>query len=297
MSDTSFTTDQIVRLREIERARLKRGASGLYEPLKNLIARLESGAADVVVSTDERVRQAKVLWDKGFGRELLFESFDDYLLSIPQIPEALKTKDEHFSELMLVDARADLERVCDLLCVDYDGDELTFQDIKNPRSGEVCSDDGDFSFEVFENLKKPKNKGVYWIRAQDGRKNNGKSVRVCRKHFAEGEVGLTDHEGLAFFVQNPESLKGRGMDLPGSVDCVGVAACLCWFDELPRLDSKCDGEEDEHPNFGAASRREQSSILGHLFLFDSQPFVTPPFANGGVSISRPARRDEEWQME
>ena len=40
------------------------------------------------VNTDDaRTIQAKVLWDAGFGKELWYKTFEEYLATIPEIPE------------------------------------------------------------------------------------------------------------------------------------------------------------------------------------------------------------------
>jgi len=45
MRDSTFTIDQIAKLREIERARMRRGEPGLREELQTLISRLQSSTS------------------------------------------------------------------------------------------------------------------------------------------------------------------------------------------------------------------------------------------------------------
>lgn len=247
MEDSTFTIDQVGKLREIERARLKRDEPGLRSDLQALIMRLQSGGVGPQ-SDDPRVVQAKRLYDKGFGlREGGFPphgnwpTFDAYLATIPEIPEELKANDKRFPELVLVDTRIGIVKTCELLCVDFDGNDQTFEDF-DPN--------------------KAKTDKVYWIRAQDGRKNNGKSIKTCRKQFTDAgdELGLTDHEGLALFAQNPEGLRGRAMDLPSSVghEGRGSAACLSWFYERPRLDWRWPDTRGRSDHYGSASCREHA---------------------------------------
>lgn len=206
-----LTTKQIKQLCEIDSA-----GPGIRAEVQELITRLTSGGVGPK-SDDPREVQAKRLWDKGFGRELRFGSFEGYLKSIPEIPEALKADSDRFPELVLVDARLGHEKTCKILGVDFDSNGHSFKD---------CD------------LMKARTEEVYWIRAQDGRKNSGKSIQTCHKQFVDGEIGLTVHEGLALFAQNPEGLRGRAMDLFGSVHSKNrsCAACMHWFFERPKLD-------------------------------------------------------------
>ena len=211
------------------------GGVGLRAEVQGLIVRLTSSGVSIQ-SDDPREAQTKVLWDKGLGRELGYDSFEAYLATIPDIPEDLRASSERFPELVLVDARPGLVKTCKLLGVSYSGDDRTFANF---------------------DPKKAKVEKVYWIRAQDGRKNSGKIVSVCRQQFTEDELGLTVIEGLALFAQNPKGLRNRAMDLPGSVGRGGrgytTCPCLSWFHRRPELFWSCG--EDDDPRYGSASRR------------------------------------------
>lgn len=233
MKNTSFTIDQIGKLREIEKKRIKSGESGLRGEVQELVKRLTSGGV-CPKSDDPRIAQAKVLWDKGWGRELKIDSFDAYLAMIPEVPETL-TSDDRFPELVLVDSRIGIVKTCELLSIYFGGNDQTFEDF---------------------DLKKTRAEKVYWMRAQDGKKNRNKSISTSRSAFASDELGLTVHEGLAFFVQNPETFRKWGMDLIGSVRCDrrDYAAWLGWFSGRPGLRWDFDGRGS--PGYGSASRRE-----------------------------------------
>jgi len=222
MEDTMahFTTKQLKQLLEIDSA-----GPGIRAEVQELISRLTSGGVGAKTD-DPREAQAKKLWDKGFGRELGIESFDAYLATIPGIPEYL-TEDETvhvwYPELVLVDARLDIEKICELLGIIPDFNQ-TFEDF---------------------DPKKARTEKVYWVRLQDGKLNRNKSVQTCREKFKKYELGLTLHEGLAFFAQNPGAFLNWAMAITGSVNRSNRnrAAQLSWFHDRPKLFDHNDGRE------------------------------------------------------
>lgn len=222
MSRDGFTTNAIAKPRG--GARKKRDLE-LGDEFQALIA--QAGAE----TQYPRECQAKRLFDKGFGGG---SSFRDYLATIPAIPDGLRADNDRFPALVLVDARIAIGRQCKLIGVEFLG--------------------GGFTFIDFGSLA-PSPSTVYWMRAQDGRKNDGKSVSVCRASFRDDEVGLSVHEGLALHVQNPTGLKGRGMDLSGSIHRHNhsATAYLDWlFGHRPRL-SWFNGDRED-PRCGPAMR-------------------------------------------
>ncbi|MCI0479515.1 hypothetical protein L0Y59_03140, partial [Candidatus Uhrbacteria bacterium] len=94
-----ISTGQIRELLDIDRAR-----GGIGPEFQELISRLTSGGVGMK-NDDPRAVQAKVLWDKGFGRESGCRSFQDYLATIPEIPPELVDDDPRFPLLVLVDDR------------------------------------------------------------------------------------------------------------------------------------------------------------------------------------------------
>lgn len=226
-----LTTKQVKQLCEIDNA-----GPGIRVEVQELIQRLTSGGVGPQ-SDDPRFVQAKRLWDKGFGREQKMSSFEEYLATIPEVPEDLEAHDDRFPLLALVDARLGLVMTCVLLGVGFAGDDGTFEDF---------------------DPKKARTEKVYWIRAQDGKKNRGKSVRTCRSEFVKDEFGLTAHEGLALFAQNPEIFWYWSMDLTDSVDRESRdrSACLEEFSGRYRYRLGWDWNGHEHPDYGSVSRRE-----------------------------------------
>lgn len=192
----------------------------------------------VLKSDDPRVFQAKVLWDKGFGRELGIDSFDAYLATIPETSE--RPPVDYLNKLILVDRRVDLVDACRLVGLKYNGSDTTFAPF-DPKSAHKHGD-------------------VYWMWCQDGRRNRNKKLSVCRAEFAKGEVGLDEFEFTALYAQDPAVIGGGEnlyfLDLPGAVhaDFSGFVACGgCWSSEpelywlwFDHANSLC----------GSASRRE-----------------------------------------
>ncbi len=221
-----LTTKQIKQLIEIDTA-----GAGIRAEVQALITRLTSGGVGPQ-SDDPRIAQAKRLYDKGFGGEM---SFQQYLDSIPVIDEKLLAEDERFPLLVLVDSQVSIVQICELMGINFSGGYQAFEDF---------------------DPKKARLEKVYWMRAQDGKKNRNKSIRTCRNEFASDELGLTAHEGLALFVQNSEIFLNCGMELAASVysDRRDHSAFLHWFNDRPALYWYFDG--DSAPRCGSGSRRE-----------------------------------------
>lgn len=182
----------------------------------------------------ERVSQAKILWDKGFGRESGFDSFDAYLATVPEIPEDLRAEDERFPLLVLVDGRLGLTAACRLAGLAYRGSDSTLESHDSSKA----------------------KSGIRWMRCQDGKRNLNRSIRSCRESFVRDGMGLDAIEGVALFVHHPEALCDHCMDLPNAVlagfrDC---AACLGRWIGKPKLDWGRDAVAV--PFCGSGSRRE-----------------------------------------
>lgn len=180
---------------------------------------------------DRRTTQAWRLYDAGWGRELGQPSFQDYLATIPLVPDWPADWHEQFDRVILVDARLPLTKMCELLHVDILGDDETFVDFHPEHALQ----------------------GVYWMRCQDGRKYHNVSIRQCWKKFGPNEVGLTAAEGLCLFLQERGVLEDHFPVLPGSVlRRRGFSAFLRPLESGPSLDWIWSGHADA--KFGAASR-------------------------------------------
>ncbi len=219
-----FTTDQMSRLREIEKARVRQGQEGLRAEIQELIDRLSRGPSRLDLKLGMlRKEQAQKLWDHGWDKDT-YESFEQYLATIPQIPQEL-LPDEHFKYLVLVDRRTPLKRAAQYLNVKLNGggDNYVNVDPHGLRSEQV-----------------------YWMKCQDGTNANySKTVRECReKVLKPNETGLTLFEGLSWFAQNfkdahwfatmDTSLKGHG-DKPYDENAVTQVRCYSKRGEVYRI--------------------------------------------------------------
>lgn len=232
-----FHVGHIAQLHEIQAARLKRGEPGIAREVEELIARLTSGGVAGRHSS-ERERQAKVLWDRGYGREIGIGSFEAYLATIPDAPE--NPRPDLFDRLVLVDRRVTLTVSCRLARLKFTGDDNTFE----PYDVKTAKKHGD----------------VYWMWCQDGRKNRDKSIYQCRREFQPGEIGLDAYEFVALYTQDPGVI-GKP-ESPHYIDCSAsvlrenrdnTAYGGDWDDDPELLWRSYDCR---HPHFGSASRWE-----------------------------------------
>lgn len=230
----NLSTGQIRQLLEIDAKR------PIGDHVQELIRRLTDGGV-AGRSDDQRMVQAKRLWDRDVGTALGIRSFTAYLGTIPYIPAELLKDDAEFPLLVLVETRLGLKKLCGHGGVAYDGDAETF----------VAYDERHREFD------RPT-----WIRVQDGRKNRNRSIRDCRKSFGKRERGLTALQGVCTYLHHPSVVSeatqdgAHIMDLSGSVlrDNRDYAACLKLWNGQPRLDWDWDG--DASPEYGSASRRD-----------------------------------------
>lgn len=183
-----------------------------------------------------RMTQVIRLWDLGVGRVAGNPDFEEYVATIPHIPTELLDDDKAFPFLVLVEPRIGFMRLCNLGGIQFDGDDKTC----------VAYDRHHVEF------KQPT-----WIRIQDGRKNQGRSVKECRKDFTKHELGLTALQGVCAYLQHPTVVTGaHAMDLPGFVrrEVRDRIACLWVGKDGTELGWDQDGRTA--PEFGSASRRK-----------------------------------------
>lgn len=244
MSKSLFTTRQIRQLVEIEEALVKSRGHGLHRELQEVITRYTSGG--VASQGDLRTVQAKVLWDAGWGRELRFKTFEEYLATIPPVPERPADLPDHFRLVLRdvrpfrTDKRLSVTKVCTMLGVRFSGTDDTF--VTHKTTPDVPKD-------------------LCWVWCHDGRKYRSVAPRDCRNRFKKPETGMDAMTGLLLFAQDRTVIGGEGdawhaMDLPGSTLREDREACAClglWHDG-PRL----LWHRGVHavPGYGSASRRE-----------------------------------------
>lgn len=146
-------------------------------------------------TSSDRETLVRRLWDKGFGVELDYENFEEYLEDIPPVPEQLLAHDEKFPELVLVDARVSAETAAQLLGVSIKAgaDRTTLPSLQ------ILSDT------------------AYWMRCRISRSND------------PSEASLSVLEGLMLYALHPETLDNYFLDLvssphedrPGSIAVLG----------------------------------------------------------------------------
>ena len=159
-----------------------------------------------LMSGDPRAIQTEKLWERGFGES--FDSFEDYLATIPKIPKKLKADDERFPLLVLVDTRLGVTKSFKLAGLNYTADDQACREdviggLNYDPDDEICREN------VIE-AKKARTEQVYWMRCHDGRKSR-KKMRSIRN-----ELDLTAKEGIAIYIQNPKVIEGHHLHFIGS---------------------------------------------------------------------------------
>jgi hypothetical protein len=245
--DQHVTTGQITEFLTIDRA-----GSGFRRQFQAFIRGLSQGGVEGSKTSAKVARrletlrraQAQRYWDfqVEFGSAWIsgYESFEDYLATIPEVSTWLQEDDRDFPLLVLVETRYSLRRLCLFAGVQFDGDDDTF----------VACDDRHREF------TKPT-----WIRVQEGRRNRGQAACNCRKSFGQNELGLTALQGVCLYVQYPQAVSevtqpgAHAMSLSGSIyrDNRDDVARLSLWNGKPRLHWDFGGLAG--PLCGSASRR------------------------------------------
>ena len=246
--DTRFDLDHIGQLREIERARLRRGEPGLREPVVQLIRELTMGGAVARAIENLREVQARRLFDLKFGDVLGCTTFAQYLDAtgkesfqpIPEIPVFPVPHLRLFGTqgITLVDGRViekvGLKEYLRLVGLAYTGEDDTFEafDPKRAKSG------------------------IRWMIGQDGFRNRNRKPSDCRETFAPFEIDMDALGGVSVYLQNSGAINEHFMDLLGSVrrEVRGFCAYVGLFGGKPALRWRWDSNAT--PQCGAASRGE-----------------------------------------
>ncbi len=197
-SGKKFCRDQIFALGQIEIRRILKGLPGFYDDIQALIDLHKDGGAKVLKSSDPRLDQAKVLWDKGIGCESGFETFEAYLMTVPQIPVSLLADDSNLPLLWLVDSRLSLVKTCEIIGVKFEEPE------KDPVP---CDDRHEMPIEPF------------WVRAHSGRRNHYRRMDVCRNECKDNLFAMTAMVAIMGWAQDRSIIKNyeHVLDCPGSV--------------------------------------------------------------------------------
>jgi len=187
--DENHLESLIARLRAAEAVLIQCKQPSLVPDLAALVRKAEFESAGIVPSQDPREIQAGILWAKGFGKGRYF-SFEEYLASIPEIPEPLMRRDDRFPLLVLVEPRPGLQAI--LECV-----RLTCE--ADPRKMSLRL--GDWSTRPLDT--------PYWMRCNNGRERH-RDQEYLRSFYASldpTELALTLEEGACLYGQHPKIIK------------------------------------------------------------------------------------------
>lgn len=159
--------------------------------------------AEKTVVLDQRILQARTLWDSGWGRGR-FPSFEVYLMTIPQIPTL--PFDGRFVVPILVDISMRLPDACRLLGIEFGGEESVFT-IPPSRAPDA---------------------EAYWMWVNLSPGNRGCApYRVVQIH-STFERALIAYEGIALVAQYPQLLcADTTLCLAGSRLCSYPTYCAC----------------------------------------------------------------------
>ena len=140
----------------------------------------------------EHYRQARILWDKGFGKAVGYDDFEHYLASIPPISMFLFPQNEAFPHLVLVEGRLDIKNavICSGLkpkLVEFDNGStmLRYPNDNDPR---------------FPDKTK---KGIRWMRCNIGFDDRFDDFKDYSGGFFSSKMALDIVEGVALFAQWP----------------------------------------------------------------------------------------------
>lgn len=216
-----ITTGQLRHLLDLDE-----NGPGLGAELNAFIRQVTSGGL-AGKSSDPRIIQAKKLWDLGFGRELKYGKFDDYLATIPAIPASLLADSPGFPLLTLVDPRlghVESCRVPGLKFAEYGYDDTTLEPCDKRHTIPTTA--------------------PYWVRAHDGKPNVNRKPSDCRAECTGKSFAGTAEVGIAIYVQHGK--RGHFMDLPGVVHhgARGYCAFIVAWDGEPELYARRDDGAD-----------------------------------------------------
>lgn len=214
----------------IESAKKIAKLSGIEEPKEEPE---QTGTQDI------RQTQAKRLYDLGFGKN--YKSFEDYLATIPEIPQSLVGEDETYPLLTLDDPRLLRTERCKLAGVKYE--EYGYNDE---------------TFVPFD-ARHETPAGPYWFRAHNGRKNRGRKPSDCRQELTGNLLAGTADVLLALFIHHKNVVKQgeHVMDGPGSVSRGVHRSCsyLVVWGGGPRL--RDYWHDNANPSYGSVVFRRE----------------------------------------
>lgn len=180
----------------------------------------------------DRINQATLLWEDGWGKELGFKDLESYLETVPEIPSELRVRSKRFPYLVLVEGRLNIRAACYLVFMPSvpDYDSITPFDTSRTKTG------------------------IRWMRCQTGRRHQGRAVRESLALFKSDEVGLDLIEGLALYSQFPRLFRGHHVLLPNTVSTKPSKSPGCLGIRDGTLQFGFSYGDAGKPDFGSASR-------------------------------------------
>lgn len=227
MSFGALTTEQIERLIRLDRTRRERGLLGVSSSVQTLFQTLQEQDR-FGNDMEERLHQAQRLWNAGWGRALGYERFDDYLATIPPVPIYAATVRSIYPLWVLVDARVSLRSMCVCLGIDLSERDCP-ADATRPLGA------------------------VYWVRCQDGKRYQGRSVQENLLLFGAHERAMTAMEGVCLFAQFPMSTQSAYLDLAGSHHEYSPDTIACLGMWRGRMALRWRWSSLAHPDCGTAT--------------------------------------------
>jgi hypothetical protein len=171
---------------------------------------------------DQRLIQAKVLWDVGWGQVLGHKTFQSYLETIPPPPGFLAEEEAEFPMLVLVDARLPLVTACRLTAVACPEEVTKYGERLAPLPSSTTTIEW-----------RLRTGGVYWIRVNLEPKTAGASALEVAQRLSHD--GLSAFEGIALFAQDRTVIQDRFLNLAGGLVGRERIACLGFQRGLPNL--------------------------------------------------------------
>ncbi|MBI4276275.1 hypothetical protein HY629_00335 [Candidatus Uhrbacteria bacterium] len=254
------------RTKKISRAEVK-DVQGLMEKLAAVVASGELPPEEMQKNKERELlraegrRQARTLWAKGWGDAIRvpvagfanktlprYNTFEEYVQSIPEPPPQPEQWKGRFDRLVLVDERISVLEACEELGLAFAGAQRRFKTVS---------------------AAKPES-GVRWMWCNDGKENQSRTPMQLRLSCPKDQTYLTVFEGIALYAQDPTLITDvYAINLVGSNEWdypTGILRIALSKREKknPMLLQVTDGLFSPEPSVGAPSRGVSADISSVL---------------------------------